>query len=63
MGKKDKYITLRLDADLLKQLKQQASDDRRSLNEYIYLILLDESSKRWANKQPIPQLEKAVFKL
>lgn len=46
MNKKTELLVIRIDTDLLNQLKQQASDDRRSLSEYVYLMLLDESIKR-----------------
>lgn len=46
MNKKNKTLVIRIDDALLNQLTQQAIEDRRSLSEYVYLMILDESIKR-----------------
>ena len=50
MNKKNKTLVIRIDDALLNQLQQQATEDRRSLSEYVYLMLLDESIKRHSEK-------------
>ena len=63
MNKKTETLIIRIDTDLLNQLKQQAMDDRRSLSEYVYLMLLDESVKRHAEKHFNNNLIKPLLSL
>ena len=50
MNKKNKMLVIRIDDALLNQLTEQAKNERRSLSEYVYLMLLDESIKRHTEK-------------
>lgn len=61
--KRNKLLAVRITASLYKQLETLADDDRRSISDYVYLLLIDESSKRYADKKPLPKLEKPLLKL
>lgn len=63
MNKKNKVLVIRIDDELLQQLTKQAIDDRRSLSEYVYLMLLDESIKRHANKNYNDNLIKPLLNI
>ena len=63
MNKRNKYLHIRIDDALLKQLENLATQDRRSLSDYIYWMLYDESIKRYAKNQTVSDPIKPIFHL
>jgi len=63
MNKKNKYLTIRIDDDLLNQLKTQADNVRRKLSDFVYLILLDASTNIYADTHKTAPIEKPRFKI